>query len=421
MSVATMPIPSTSAQEPPIRWRGSGMPVPEEVAREVADALESTYELLGARPTTSPSMVVDDFPSAEATLRAASVLLTRCVDGVADGAESAATSSGVIQTLLVLTAAQRRLEEARSQQRQVVVSKVQEALNRLNAADSVSDLIDRAPEEVCLLGFDRAFISRVHDSTWVPEAIHIVGDPEWAALILTAGKENPQQLTHQLHDTEMVRRRVPLLVANVQADERVHRPIASASRSGSYVAAPIMSRDGKVIGFLHADRYLQGRHVDEADRDVLWSFAQGFGQAFERAVLTERLRGLRGEVARLTEDIAAVMDKFVDAEVEVTRIDRKRVEVTRTAPVAFLAERDEAASLTRREVEVLRLVCEGETNAAIAARLYISDGTVKSHVKHILRKLGAANRAEAVSLYFRAEQDARASGKVRAGHFGDRR
>jgi DNA-binding NarL/FixJ family response regulator len=45
----------------------------------------------------------------------------------------------------------------------------------------------------------------------------------------------------------------------------------------------------------------------------------------------------------------------------------------------------------------------GETNAGVAARLIISEGTVKSHVKHILRKLAAANRAEAVCRYLRME------------------
>jgi DNA-binding NarL/FixJ family response regulator len=53
---------------------------------------------------------------------------------------------------------------------------------------------------------------------------------------------------------------------------------------------------------------------------------------------------------------------------------------------------------------VLRRLAAGETNARIASRLVISDGTVKSHIKHILRKLGAANRAEAVSKYLRMEQ-----------------
>ena len=44
---------------------------------------------------------------------------------------------------------------------------------------------------------------------------------------------------------------------------------------------------------------------------------------------------------------------------------------------------------------------DGSTNAAIANELVISEGTVKSHVKHILRKLRASNRAEAVSRYLR--------------------
>ena len=52
-----------------------------------------------------------------------------------------------------------------------------------------------------------------------------------------------------------------------------------------------------------------------------------------------------------------------------------------------------------REIEVIELVSSGATNGQIASALVISESTVKSHVKHILRKLGASNRAEAVSLH----------------------
>jgi DNA-binding NarL/FixJ family response regulator len=68
--------------------------------------------------------------------------------------------------------------------------------------------------------------------------------------------------------------------------------------------------------------------------------------------------------------------------------------------------------LTRREVDVLRLMSGGHTNAQIARRLVISEGTVKSHVKHILRKLDSANRAEAVSRWLR-EEHARQAGQVK--------
>ena len=53
--------------------------------------------------------------------------------------------------------------------------------------------------------------------------------------------------------------------------------------------------------------------------------------------------------------------------------------------------------LSERELEVLALLASGRTNAEIAKDLFVALGTVKSHVNNIYRKLGAANRAEAVT------------------------
>ena len=62
------------------------------------------------------------------------------------------------------------------------------------------------------------------------------------------------------------------------------------------------------------------------------------------------------------------------------------------APVPHLAEQ-----LTGRELEILALLATGQSNQRIARRLFISLDTVKKHVSHVLGKLGAGNRTEAVA------------------------
>ena len=53
--------------------------------------------------------------------------------------------------------------------------------------------------------------------------------------------------------------------------------------------------------------------------------------------------------------------------------------------------------LTRREMEVLRMVADGLSNREIAARLSVSEHTIKFHISSVLGKLGASSRTEAVT------------------------
>jgi DNA-binding NarL/FixJ family response regulator len=68
---------------------------------------------------------------------------------------------------------------------------------------------------------------------------------------------------------------------------------------------------------------------------------------------------------------------------------------------AFLPGRDQTDMLTQREREILQLLADGMSNADVAERLFISQETVKSHVRHILTKLEADTRTHAVAIALR--------------------
>jgi DNA-binding NarL/FixJ family response regulator len=68
---------------------------------------------------------------------------------------------------------------------------------------------------------------------------------------------------------------------------------------------------------------------------------------------------------------------------------------------AFLTGKDKDEMLTTREREILQLLADGMSNQDVAAKLFISQETVKSHVRHILAKLEADTRTQAVAIALR--------------------
>ncbi|MFQ4138489.1 response regulator [Nodosilinea sp. PGN35] len=63
-----------------------------------------------------------------------------------------------------------------------------------------------------------------------------------------------------------------------------------------------------------------------------------------------------------------------------------------------LTERFQSTELTERELEVLQLLVQGNTNRDISEALCVAEGTVKFHVRNILEKLGAGDRTQAVTI-----------------------
>lgn len=122
---------------------------------------------------------------------------------------------------------------------------------------------------------------------------------------------------------------------------------------------------------------------DAFDRALVDLYRESFGYAVDRALLLDRFEALREELAEDPFGAGPGLGVLTSPTV---------------APPAPSAPVDrEEANLSRREREVLDLLGEGCSSATIARRLVISESTVKTHVKGILRKLGASNRTEAVA------------------------
>jgi len=170
------------------------------------------------------------------------------------------------------------------------------------------------------------------------------------------------------------------------------RGIAARARTRPLLAA-VSSGEG-VLAAVRGDHGAARRAFEDA-LDLLAASDAGFEAACVRLDLAVTLSALGRRDAAAREVEAALAEfRRLGAEGERARAEALLGQVRgRPAPLdAPLSE------LSRRELEVLRLVAEGLTNQKIAQRLVLSEHTVNRHVANILRKLGLSSRAAAASL-----------------------
>jgi LuxR family transcriptional regulator, regulator of acetate metabolism len=256
---------------------------------------------------------------------------------------------------------------------------VQRALLRLAGEESLGRLVNLAPRFACqALELDRAMLLHISGNAIVSGTAWSGSDQIAASDFSRFVRAAHPQLTSCPPEFEAVQRQLPILVTNAQGRDDVYRPLVHAARSEAYAVAP-MIRGDRVIGLLHADRYpVVDRPLDVLDRDLLWTFATGLADLIDRAAG----RGLKNGATPIWSEAGPAADELA---------------VVPAGPVSLTS--GPLTLLTSREHEVLGLLAEGAANATIAVRLVISEATVKSHVRHILRKLRAANRTEAVIRY----------------------
>uniref|UniRef100_A0A832H1F0 Response regulator transcription factor n=1 Tax=Oscillatoriales cyanobacterium SpSt-402 TaxID=2282168 RepID=A0A832H1F0_9CYAN len=144
--------------------------------------------------------------------------------------------------------------------------------------------------------------------------------------------------------------------------------------------------------------------MHENEESVLAAFAAGADSYCMKDISIERLT----EALKTTFEGNSWIDPLIANIVlqKVRQASSPAFDKTRTIAIGSVRPEMEQiigeASLTERELEILQLIVDGYSNAAIADKLFISLGTVKTHVRNILNKLCADDRTQAAVLALRS-------------------
>jgi DNA-binding CsgD family transcriptional regulator len=304
----------------------------------------------------------------------------------------ARTTERVLVELLEL---ERELLELNYVRRADALERAREAVRRVGDMASAEGLLGRAASELgSSSDFDRVLLSEVDGGVLRPLALWSRTDPGGVEATLAQLREEPVGLEYPLLEYEVARDRRPQLVDVAGAAARTPRSLADRLGWSGYAVAAL-SAGADTIGLLHADHGDLQRAPDDVDLEVVATYADGLSGAFERAVLRHTLTLHRAELASAAQWMGGRVERLSDLAGGVASGG------SRGRP-SFSTEARLLHALTPRELEVLRLLAGGLTNQAIANELVVREGTVKYHVKNILRKLGATSRADAVSRFVRS-------------------
>jgi LuxR family transcriptional regulator, regulator of acetate metabolism len=308
-------------------------------------------------------------------------------------------TSGDTRELARLCEVAIELQDIRSDHRQAVnderlhmLTTGQEVSERLSPTVGVKTLLERAATTMCdLPGLERFMVFQREGGVLRAAATVFADHDEWARDCQAFSAGTRYDLAPKRPEALIIRRRSPAIITDALNDPDAFQPIVQKMQAANYVGAPVIAY-GEVVATIHGDAYFSERAVDEVDRDVIASFAVSLGQIVERAILIEQLQFQQRVAEQLAQSASGVLGGL-GGHVPLLESDQP-------APKAPWQSRSEVVSdLTRREYEVLQLMTKGATNREIATTIFLSEETVKSHVKRILQKFGVANRGQAVATY----------------------
>jgi DNA-binding CsgD family transcriptional regulator len=302
---------------------------------------------------------------------------------------SAFAPEDLSRVLVELRALEREIAEVEYVRRSDALERVREAIRHLGELGSPQGILDRAAAELGTSSqLDRVLISEVEDGILRPRSMW---SRDGTPITLAELEQPPLRLEYPMIEEEVVRRQSAELVIVANARSRAPARLARVLGWDHYVVAAL-TVDGTTAGLLHADATDSGRVLDELDREVVALYCEGLAGVFERAVLRETLRRHRSELRSAVQWMSGRLTRLAAEDAALPAA---------TGPTAST----NLETLTKRELDVLRLMARGQTNRGIADALLVREGTVKYHVKNVLRKLGATSRADAVGRYLRASAE----------------
>jgi LuxR family transcriptional regulator, regulator of acetate metabolism len=381
-----------------------GSPRRVPLGRRVVATLESARSILNTDRISDEDLRRIRDGDRHMALRQVEQTTVAAVSSLAAGPSRTVRVLSVQQLLVELHSHWHEIQQDLLAQQMRMMGGVREALHRLRGAETMPQIIDRAAVEICRsCGVDRCVLMSMKEGRLIAESVHFGQDPDgqerWTGYALA----HPPKIDPRDPEIELLRRHGPILVSD-NATSRGVGDISRAAQSTGYVGAPVMVH-GSVIGTLFADRTFTAETVDTVARDVVGVFAEGLSYALERTLLVGRMREEIGKIREVMAEADTTLDEMFDAGMSIRHDEATGdIDIVGRGPVMPFKNADRMMGLlTRREIEVIDLMARGASNADIADELVISGGTVKSHVKHILRKTRAANRTQAVSCYLRLQ------------------
>jgi DNA-binding CsgD family transcriptional regulator len=355
--------------------------------RQFAEGLADLIKILPADAFARDAAPASDSADLEATYHAA-------LQAIDKARRRPALRAALTEQLEALQLLHHELTERRLLYQIQTHERTLDAIERLGAIETSHELISAIGAELnYCTGLERAAISAVRDSRLHALTVFWEGNELAAEEFKTRLRQLQPELAAGNIETEVLRRGRAVIVPDVRNEPRFARGVVEAVGTTSCVGAPIIS-EGRPIGLIFADCHVHHRDVDGLDLKALSMFARQSGFLLDRLALRQRLRTQLEYLRHAEEQLACPLHDRILADEHPepnARPGHLSHPGTDEIPTRDL--------LTKRELEVLALIAAGHTNHSIAQKLIVSDETIKAHTKHILQKLRASNRTQAVGRY----------------------